>query len=234
MVRAGRNPSGPSRRKRNRSAGRFRHPRSARHAAHLLESRPGTPSLPDDHDPQRLQPDPGNPCPERADPGLPAATLSQARLRANLRYGPPLSPQRRGAPQVSAVREDWVLPAKSLSAVGVAHARIPTSLFIPVLYGPIRNFSRPRGFHECNKDLRGSPDAIPILFILKDAISKVLRFTRHLSRYWSFLSFQRASPARHLRRRNWRPCLLRPRASLRLRVLRLLSLRLRTLRLLRA
>src|SRR5258707_972075 len=51
------------------------------------------------------------------------------------------------------------------------------------------NFPRPQGFHECNKDLRGSSDAIPIVFTLKAAISKVFRFTRHLSRYWSFLGF---------------------------------------------
>ncbi len=46
------------------------------------------------------------------------------------------------------------------------------------------------------KDLRGSSDAIPIVFILKDAISKILRFTRNCSRYFSVLSFQRQRPAR--------------------------------------
>ena len=39
------------------------------------------------------------------------------------------------------------------------------------------------------KDLRGSPDAIPIVHILKAAISKVFRLTRHLSRYLSLLRF---------------------------------------------
>src|SRR6266478_5398752 len=174
MVRAGRSSSCASRRERNRSARGFRRSRPARNAAHLLESGSRSPSLPVNNDPQYLQPNPGNPCPEGAHPRLPSATVPQARFRAPL---------------------NTVLFFLQ-SARGAAHAPIPTTPLLPVSYTPFCNFPYARGFHEWSKDLRGSPDAIPIVLILKAAISKVLRLTRHLSRYWSLLRFSRARPAR--------------------------------------
>src|SRR4029077_1183979 len=129
---------------------------------------------------------------------------------------------------------DWVLLAESLSAAG-GGTRPYLQVYLFLFFTRrSATFLTHAGFMNVTKDLRGSSDAIPIVFILKDAISKILRFARNCSRYFSVLSFQRQRPARHLRRRNWRPCLLRPRASLRLRLLRLLSLRLCPLRLLRA
>src|SRR5712671_1519962 len=119
------------------------------------------------------------------------------------------------------------------SFLSLRHTATTASRFVSFRYKLTRNFPCPPGFHECDKDLRGSPDAISIIFSLKAAISKVLRFTRNLSRCWSFLCLKRQRPARHLRGRHRRSCLLRLRASLHLRLLRLFPLRLRSLRILR-
>src|SRR5690349_368049 len=189
MVRAGGNASRSSRRKRNRGSLRFCRPRSARNAARLLESRPRPPSLPADNDPKRLPPDPGNPRPEGAHPRLPSATVPQARFRAPLNTASSFSKAPEVRDNLAQAVRPGCRPGKVSSGVGAAHAPIPTTPLLPAPYTPFCNFPYVRGFHEWSKDLRGSPDAIPIVLILKAAISKVLRLTRHLSRRWSLLRF---------------------------------------------